>query len=59
MTDDASVSTEKAYLRRSMFYILVNNIIGELTVRFNAEKQLAKELDFLWNCLNMAENDWK
>ena len=44
-TDD---SPEEAYVRKIVFYVLIDNVVAGLTLRFNAVKRLFANFDFLW-----------
>ena len=37
--NEADKSTEKAYFRKHIVYVVLNNVIGELTVYFRAENR--------------------
>ena len=58
-TNDTDDSPEEAYFRKSVFYVLLDNVIAALTIRFDAVKQLAEKFDFLWKYLTMSESDLK
>ncbi|XP_053167420.1 52 kDa repressor of the inhibitor of the protein kinase-like [Hemicordylus capensis] len=57
--NDTDDTPEEAYFRKCVLYVLVDNVIAGLTVRFNAVKQLAEKFDFLWKYLTMSESDVK
>ena len=38
--NEADASTEEAHFRKHIFYVVLDNVIGELTVRFSAAKQI-------------------
>ena len=37
--NEADESTEKAHFRKHIFFVVLNNVIGELTVCFSAENR--------------------
>ena len=37
--NEADKSTEKAYFRKHIFYVVLDSVIGELTVCFSAENR--------------------
>ena len=43
VTDD---SPEEAYLRKTVFHVLIDNVVTGLTVRFNAVKKLTEKKFF-------------
>jgi len=43
-TDD---SPEEAYFRKTVFYVLIDNVVAGLTLGFNAVKRLSESFDFL------------
>ena len=53
--NDTDESTEKAHFRKHIFYVVLDNVIGELTVRFNAAKQISDTFNFLWNYQKMSK----
>ena len=42
-----------------MFYVILDNVIGELTVCFGAAKQIFYTFSFLWNYQNMSKEELK
>ena len=46
--NDIDYSPEAAYFRKTVFYVLADNVVTGLTVRFNAAKKLAENFDLLW-----------
>ena len=50
-------SIEEAYFRKDIFYVVLDNVIGELTIRFNAAKQILDTFGFLWNYQNMTKDE--
>ena len=52
-------SPEKAYFRKHIFYVVLDNVIGGLTVRFRAAKQISDTFSFLWNYQKLSEEDMK
>ena len=53
--NEAEESTEEAHFRKHIFYIVLDNVIGALTFRFCAAKQISDTLSFLWNCQKMSK----
>ena len=47
----------KAYFRKTVFYVLIDNVVAGLTLCFNAVKWLAEKFDFLWKYLTMSESE--
>ena len=47
--NETDESTEEAYFRKHIFYVVLDNVIGQLTVRFSAAKQIFDTFSFLWN----------
>ena len=55
--NDTDDSPEEAYFRKTVFYVLIDNVVAGLTVCFNAVKKLAKKFDFLWKYPTMCESE--
>ena len=55
--NDADDSPEEAYFRKTVFYVLIDNVIAGLTVRFDAVKRLVENFDFLWKYPTMCESE--
>ena len=53
-TDDLP---EEAYFRKTVFYVLIDDVVAGLTVHFNAVKWLAENFDFLWKYPTMSESE--
>ena len=49
-------STEVAYPRKTVSYVLINDVVTGLTVRFNVVNKLAENFDF---CGNISNNVWR
>ena len=39
---------EDSYFGKTVFYVLIDNVVTRLTVRFNAVKKLVENFDFVW-----------
>jgi len=50
-------SSEEAHFRKHIFYVILDNVIGGLTVRFSAAKQISDTFSFLWNYQKMSEEE--
>ena len=44
--NDTDDYPEEAYFRKTVFYVLIDNVVTGLTVRFNAVRMLAEHFDF-------------
>lgn len=55
--NEADESPEEAYFRKSVFYVLLDNVIGGLTVRFRAAKDISENFSFLWQYLSLPEEE--
>ena len=53
--EDEDESPEEAHFRKHVFYVVLDNVIGGLTVRFNEAKQISDTFSFLWNYQKMSE----
>ena len=51
--NDTDDSPQEAYFRKTVFYVLIDNVVTGLTVRFNAVKKLVENVDF---CLEISHN---
>ena len=49
----------EAHFRKHIFYIVLDNVIGGLTVRVNAAKQISDSFSFLWNYQKMSKEELK
>ena len=47
--NEADESPDEAHFRKHISYVVLNNVIGGLTVRFSAPKQISDTLSFHWN----------
>ena len=47
--NEADESIEEAHFRKHIFYVVLDNVIRELTVCFSAAKQISDTFSFLWN----------
>ena len=56
MTDTDNLP-EEAYFRKIVFYVLIDNVVAGLTLRFNAVEWLAENFDFLWKYPTMSESE--
>ena len=52
-------STEEAHFRKHIIYVVLDNAIGQLTVRFSAAKQISDTFSFLWNYQKMSKEELK
>ena len=57
--NEADESLEEAYFQKHMFYVVLDNVIGGLTVCFSAAKQISDTFCFLWNYQKMSEEELK
>ena len=57
--NEADESPEEAHFRKHIFYVVLDNVIGGLTVRFSAAKQISDTFSFLWNYQKMSEEELK
>ena len=57
--NEADESTKEAHFQKHIFYVVLDNFIGELTVRFNAAKQISDTFSFLWNYQKMSKEESK
>jgi len=55
--NDAVDSPVGPHFRKTVFYVLIENVFAGLTVCFNAIKRLAKKFDFLWNYPTMCVSE--
>jgi len=46
---EAGEPSEEAHSRKHRFYVILDNVIGGLTVNFSAAKQIYDTFRFLWN----------
>ena len=54
--NEADESPEEAHFRKHIFYVVLDNVIGGLTVRFSAAKHISDTFSFLWNYQKMSED---
>ena len=47
--NETDESPEEAHFRKHMFYVVLDNVIGGLTVRFSAARQISFAFSFLRN----------
>ena len=50
-------SPEEAYFRKAVSYVLIDNVVTGLTVRFNVVNKLAEKVDYFGNnpqCVNVS-----
>ena len=52
--NEAYQSPEEAHIRKHIFYVVLDNVIGRLTIRFCAAKQISYTFSFLWNYQKMS-----
>ena len=57
--NEADESPEEAHFRKHIFYVVLDNVIGGLTVRFSVAKQISDTFSFLWNYQKMSEEERK
>ena len=50
-------SPEEAYFRKSVFYVMLDNVVAGLTVRFNAARKISQNFSFLWKYLTMSPQE--
>ena len=55
--NETDESTEEAYFRKHIFYVVLDNVIGQLTVRFSAAKQISDTFSFLWSYKRMSKEE--
>ena len=55
--NETDESTEEAYFRKHIFYVVLDNVIGQLTVRFSAVKQISDTFSFLWNYQRISKEE--
>ena len=55
----ADESFEEAHFRKYTFYVILDNVIGGLTVRFSSTKQISDIFSFLWNYQRMSKEKLK
>jgi len=53
--NETDESTEEAHFGKHIFCVILDNVIGGLTVRFSAAKQISDTFSFLWNYQKMSE----
>ena len=51
--NQADESPGEAYFQKHIFYVALDNVIGGLTVRFSAAKQISNTFCILWNYQKM------
>ena len=44
--NDTDDYPEEAYLRKTVFYVLIDNVVSGLTMRYNAVRKFAEKFDF-------------
>ena len=52
--NEAYQSPEEAHIRKHIFYVVLDNAIGRLAIRFSAAKQISYAFSFLWNYQKMS-----
>ena len=57
--NETDKSTEEAHFRKHMFYVVLDNVIRQLTVRFSAAKQISDTFSFLWIYQKMSKEELK
>ena len=55
--NETDESNEEAYFRKHIFYVVLDNVIGQLTIRFSAAKQISDTFSFLWNYQRMSKEE--
>ena len=55
--NETDESTEEAYFRKHIFYVVLDNVTEQLTVRFGAAKQISDTFSFLWNYQRMSKEE--
>jgi len=54
---DLSQKDEESHFRESVFYVVMDNVIGGLTIRFNAAKNIADKFSCLWKYLTIPSDE--
>ena len=57
--NEAYESPEEANLRKHIYFVVMDDVIGELTVRFSAAKQISDTFSFPWNYKWMSKVELK
>ena len=58
--NEADESPEEAHFwKHIIFYVVLDNVIGGLTARFSAAKQISDTFSFLWNYQMLSEKELK
>ena len=53
--NEADESPEKIHFRKHIFYVVLVNVIGGLTVRFSVAKQTSNAISFIWIYQKMSK----
>ena len=53
----ANESTEESHFRKDIFYVVLDDVIGELTVRFSTAKQISDTFGFFWDHQKMSKKE--
>ena len=57
--NEVDESQEEDHFRKHIFYVVLVNVIGGLTVHFSAAKQIYDTFCFLWNYQKMPKEELK
>ena len=57
--NEADESTKKTHFRKLILYVVLGNVIGELTVHFSVAKQISDTFNFLLNYQKMHKEELK
>ena len=58
-TNEYDESPEEAHFRKHIFFVVLDNVIGGLTVRFSAAKNISDTFTFLWTYKKISEEELK
>ena len=57
--NETDESPEEAHFRKHIFYVVLDNVIAGLTIRFSAAKEISDTFSFLWNYQKISEEEMK
>ena len=57
--NEADEPPEESNFRKHIFYVVLDNVNGGITVRFSAAKQIYDTISFLWNYQEMSKEELK
>ena len=55
--NEADESPEEPHFRKHIFYVVLDNVIGGMTVAFSAAKPISDTFSFLWNYQKMSKEE--